>query len=177
MGTLFPFPLSFILKMKKELLCTEKYKIEIDLENNRFEVSELEGGQWALKKGFAKYDSAEKYIDDREKRKIEKKLKTDPLICIYAGYGISKQGVKITSIVKKSYGSGFEAWITFPSGSRGKESLEYLYKNTEENKKIFLEIEQLKDKISDLEEKKEKLTLQEVLKHFGEEDLITENGN
>ncbi len=160
---------------RKELKNDGLYKIELEISNNDFIVSEKVESteEFGELKTFKHFDDAEKYIENREKRKeagiIKKK---EPLSAIYKDH-VEYKDVKITSISPSSYGSGFDVWIAFLEDKTRTKNTYYsddYYKQIEENKKKILEMQELRKKADKIEESLESYTKEEIKKYFKSDD-------
>lgn len=153
--------------VKFELKKDEDYKVEFEDFNKMFIVSELntERNEYSqLRNDFRTMDDAEKYIEDREKRRaLSKTKKKEPLLILKRDRWGNRGYVdaKITSI------DGDNAWVvTIEKGERSKEYGLDFFKNTEENKQKITKIEELKNQIEKIESSIERYTVEEVKQYF-----------
>jgi len=158
----------------KELKNDGQYKIELDTLSNEFTVSEIVEGTKSFDKlkTFKYFDDAERYIENREKRKEAGIMKKkESLLAIYKD-NWKYIDIKITSLSPSSYGDSFDVWITFPDKKRSKNGFytnDYL-KFTDGNKQKVTEIQELRKKADEIEKTLEKYTREELMKHFKDDD-------
>ena len=147
-----------------------KYKIELQTWDNQFIVSKIdeETKDCAELKKFPKYDDAEEYIENREKRIQSSKIKKkEPLFALKKEYsGEEYQKIKITSLVGKA------CWIVrIEDNKRLKEySTDNFTKDTEDNKQKIKEVNELRNKADEIEESIIGFTEDEIKDYFGNVD-------
>lgn len=161
----------------KILLQTDENKIELNTGDNSFYVYEKKKEQSyyddeGILDKFPTYQQAQDFLDRRlDKKKKGLLKKKEPLNAIgqissYYADNKDFQKVKITSINPTSY--SVECWIS-DGKNRSKKGISYLLKDTEKNWEILRQEKELKQKLTELEEQKERFTQDELKEYFKNE--------
>ena len=154
--------------MEKELTKTEKNKITLETNGNRFNVYELENEDFVKLKEFNTFEEADEYLTKRVERKSKGLLiRKKPITAIIKQSGWKEEGFIRTNItsIEINYNSVY-CWNTNEDKRRSKESVTYFLKDTENNWKTIKEIERLKEQIDNLEKTKERFTEDELKDYF-----------
>ncbi len=155
----------------KTLHETEENKIELNTTDNLFYVYEKKKEEpiYEFKKlnKFNSFSLADEFLKKRLDKKAKGTFKKkEPINAIgQIGYNDrSFKSIKITSIDPSSSYS-LECWIS-DGKNKSKTSYNYLLKDNEKNWERLEKIKELQNEISELEEGKERFTIEELKEYF-----------